>query len=145
MTQIQGEIEIGRPIEEVFDFVADERHEPDFNPRMLSAEKLTPGPIGAGTRFTARMRGPRPVGLTVELTEYDRPRRLGSRTHLSAMDIEGALTFEPGGNGTRMRWAWELEPHGVLRLLRPLLGFVGARQERAIWAGLKRRLEAPVP
>ena len=32
---------IARPVEEVFDFVADERNEPRYNPRMLRAEKLT--------------------------------------------------------------------------------------------------------
>jgi hypothetical protein len=36
-------------VEEVFDFVADERNEPRYNPRMLSAEKTSDGPIGIGT------------------------------------------------------------------------------------------------
>ena len=43
-----------RPPEAVFDFVADERNEPRFNPQMLRAEQLSPGPIGLGTRFRAR-------------------------------------------------------------------------------------------
>jgi hypothetical protein len=36
MPCIQGEIIIQRPAEEVFDFVADERNEPRYNPRMVS-------------------------------------------------------------------------------------------------------------
>ena len=38
MAQIDGEIVIQRPIEEVFDFVAAERDEPRDNPRLLRAE-----------------------------------------------------------------------------------------------------------
>ena len=46
MAQIEGEITIGRPIEEVFDFVADERNEPQFNAKIASAELLTPSRSG---------------------------------------------------------------------------------------------------
>ena len=37
MAQIQGEVFIRRPVEEVFDFVADERNEPTYNRNMLSS------------------------------------------------------------------------------------------------------------
>ena len=53
MAHIEGEILIKRPVEEVFDFVADERHEPRFNPHMLTAEKVSDGLIGKGTRTSA--------------------------------------------------------------------------------------------
>ena len=32
MAKIEGQILIGRPVEEVFDFVADSRNEPQYNP-----------------------------------------------------------------------------------------------------------------
>ena len=146
MARIEGEITIERPLEEVFDFVADQRNEPRYNPRMLRAEKLSSGPIGAGTRFRAemKMRGRRrPVEMTVEFTDYERPCRLASTTHLSAMEIRGGLTFQPAPEGTRMRWQWDLEPRGLLQVLGPLLVRMGRRQEQAIWSGLKRLLEKP--
>jgi hypothetical protein len=34
----------------VFDFVADERNEPRYNPRMLLAEKISSGPRGCTWR-----------------------------------------------------------------------------------------------
>jgi hypothetical protein len=142
MAHIDGEIIINRPVEEVFDFVADERNEPRYNPAMVRAELLTPGPVGLGSRFRAEMRTrPRPMVMTTENTGYDRPRRLASTTRLSTMDIQGTLSFDPVHAGTRMRWSWDLQPRGLLKLVTPVVARIGRRQERAIWTGLKRVLE----
>ena len=51
MAGIEGEILIGQPVDVVFDYVADQSNEPQYNPRMVRAEKITPGPVGKGTRF----------------------------------------------------------------------------------------------
>jgi hypothetical protein len=143
MAHVNGEIVINRPVEEVFDIVADERNEPRYNPRMLRAEQASAGRIGVGTRFRAETRTMgRTVPMTVAYTAYERPRLLASWTHMSAMDIRGTLTFDPTPAGTKMRWSWELQPRGVYKLLTPLIAWMGQRQEAAIWAGLKRFLEA---
>ncbi len=140
MAKIEGGILINRPAEEVFDFVADTRNEPSFNPAMASAELLTPLPIGRGTRFRARI-GRAGTQMLVELTEFDRPHRLGSRTTSSMMDTSGALTFAADGDGTVMSWAWQVRTKGWMRMLGPLFGPLGGRMERRIWASLKRYLE----
>ena len=67
---------------------------------------------------------------------------LRSRTTMAAWMILGELTFEGLGDATRMRWAWDMQPTGALRLLKPLIVFMGRRQERSIWTSLKRCLEA---
>lgn len=142
-TRVAGQIVIHRPVEEVFDFVADERNEPRYNPRMLHVEQTSTGPVGLGTRFSAEMRSTgRTVGMTIENTGYERPRRLAVKTHLSNMDIEGNLNFDSVAEGTRMRWLWDLKPHGALRLMTPLIAPMGRRQEQTIWTNLKRVLEA---
>ncbi len=61
----------------------------DLVPRRGQADPLL---IGVGTRFRARM-GRAGRQMLVELTEFDRPDRLGSRTTSSMMDTSGALTF----------------------------------------------------
>ena len=140
MANIEGAILINRPVKEVFDFVADSRNEPSFNSAMTGVELLTPLPIGRGTRFRARM-GRAGTQMLVELTEFDRPHRLGSRTTSSMMDTSGALTFAADGDGTVMSWDWQVHPKGWLRLLGPVFGPLGGRMERRIWASLKRHLE----
>jgi uncharacterized protein YndB with AHSA1/START domain len=149
MAQIEGEIVIARPVEEVFDFVADERNEPRFNRQMSSAELLTPEPIGSGSRFQSELRTMRrTVDMTVEFTQFERPRLLGSTSRSAtrggrgrAMLTSGALTFEPVPQGTRMCWAWQVETPGGMKILAPLIVRIGRRQEQRIWGSLKRLLE----
>ena len=43
MAGIEGDIVIGRPVEVVFDYVADQSNEPQYNPQMVRAEKITGG------------------------------------------------------------------------------------------------------
>jgi hypothetical protein len=83
MPHIEGDILIKRSVEDVFDFVADERNEPRYNPRMLRVKKTTTGAIGLGTRFHGETRTRRkPTEMTIEWTAYERPNRPGSSTHL---------------------------------------------------------------
>lgn len=70
------------------------------------------------------------------------PPRLGSMTRSAMMDTEGALTFDALPGGTRMRWSWDLRPRGLFRLIMPLVGLLGRRQERAIWGESQRLLES---
>lgn len=146
MTRIAGEVLIDRPVEDVFDFVADERNEPSYNRDMLRCELLTAGPVGPGSRFAAVHRGRRrPVQMVVEVTEYDRPRRLVSTTRMPVAEVRGVLRFEPVGSATQMYWDWDVCPKRVAWLSAPLVRVVGARQERACWLALKRYLEAETP
>ena len=85
MARVDGEIVILRPVEEVFDFVADERNEPryvlpwirrepGYSPPMVRSELFSVGPIGLGARFLAELetRG-RTIPMVVEFTGYERP------------------------------------------------------------------------
>ena len=142
MANIEGTIFIDCPPGEVFDFVADERHEPMYNPQMVRVEKLTSGPTGVGTKYRAWMRsGRRTEEMLIETTRFDPPTILSSSTTLRNMTIHGTLEFSPEREGTRMSWSWQLEPTGLLRMLRPVVDLLGRRQEQRIWTGLKGLLE----
>ena len=141
MAHITGHIRITAPLEQVFDTVADSRNEPSFNPAMTAVELLTPAPIGLGTRFLAHM-GKADMRMVVELTEFERPHRLGSITTSSMMETSGALTLTAEGDETVMGWDWQVRPKGWFRLLGPLVGPFGGRMERRMWAGLKHKFES---
>ena len=143
MARITGELVIAAPADVVFDFVADQRNEPAYNPRMVRSAKVTPGPVGTGTQFRSAVRsGGRLAEMAIEYTGFQRPSRLASTTRMAQAEFSGTLTFERSGAGTRLRWSWDARFTWPLRLLTPVLTRVGGRQERATWAGLKRYLES---
>jgi uncharacterized membrane protein len=140
--RIDGEVTIHRPVEDVFDFVADERNEPTYNPRMRSVEQLTDGPPSVGSRYRAVLNGlGKPLEMLIEFTEFDRPYRLASRTAMARMKTEGHLDFTPVDGGTRLRWHWRVSTKGVPRFATPVVAAIGRHQERQNWANLKRYLE----
>ena len=143
MARIEGEIVIGRPVDVVFDYVADQSNEPQYNPQMVRADKITPGPVRKGTQFRSAVasRG-RTAEMLIECTGYDRPRLLTTTTTMQQAEISYMLTFEPAAGGTRMRWSGQVRPKGAVRLLGPVITWMGIRQEQRIWASLKEHLEA---
>ena len=129
----------------MFDFIADSRNEPTYNPNMRSVTLVTDEPIGTGSQFRARMvRGG--LEMLVTLTVFDRPRLLGSVTTSTLMDTEGTLTFTPDGDqATVMVWDWKVTPRLWLRFFEPVLGPVGRRLERRIWTAARDALQATGP
>jgi hypothetical protein len=102
----------------VFDFVADERNR--YDSKVNRAEKLTSGPIGVGTRVRAETSSMgRPVEMVIEVTGYERPRRLASSTHLSSMDIRSTMQFEPLPTGLRLHTHGSRAQVVLLQILRP--------------------------
>jgi uncharacterized protein YndB with AHSA1/START domain len=140
---VEGEITIARPVEMVFDYVADQTHEPQYNPRMVRAEKIGDGSLGVGARFSSAVRTAGcTVDMVIEVLSYDRPRLVASRTTMKQADIYYILRFDPVPAGTRMRWSGEVRLTGALRLMAPVAGWLGGRQEQRIWRNMKQRLEA---
>jgi hypothetical protein len=146
MARIEGEIVIGRPVDVVFDYVADQRNEPQYNPRMVQAEKITAGPVGKGTQFRSAVASMgRTAEMLIECTGYDRPTLIASTTRMPQAEISYTLTFAPAAAGTRMRWSGQVRPKGAVKLLSPVITWMGIRQEQRIWTSLKKHLEAARP
>jgi hypothetical protein len=60
MARIDGEIVIGRPVDAVLTMSLTRAMSHGTTPRMVRVEKITPGPVGKGTRFCSAVasRGP---------------------------------------------------------------------------------------
>lgn len=142
MSRVRGNLDIARPVEVVFDVVADPRNEPSYNPTMISATKVTSGPVGVGTRFEATvLRRGASLPITIECTRFHRPHRVDSRSVMAGATVEGHLQCDPIAEGTRLSWDWTVTVTGAARLVGPLVGLVGRRNERRTWSGLKTLLE----
>lgn len=143
MAHVRGEVVIDAPVEEVFDFVADERNEPRYNRRIVRAEKLGEGPVGQGSRFVVQPAGMGSGGvMTVEVMEYERPRRFRNVVRSSYLQVDGTVTFADQGGGTLLQWDWDMGLIGPTRALSPVLALVARRWERRNWVALKRYVES---
>jgi hypothetical protein len=80
--------------------------------------------------------------MLIECTGYDRPKLFSTTTTMAQADISYTLRFEPAPAGTRMRWSGDVQARGAIRLLDPVIAWLGRRQEQRIWAAMKRHLEA---
>ena len=142
-------IVINRPVDEVFDFMADGRNEPQYNPHMLRAEQTSAGPIGRGTQFRTEVtNNGRSMEMIYEITAYERPQRLAGRTIKGPLDVQGTEPFAPVTGGTRFRWVMEMKPRGVFKLLAPLISRGFGKTLDTLLANIKRLLEAqqtPLP
>lgn len=116
---VRAEVGIERPPEVVFDYCSDLRHEPEWNPRMRSADKLTDGPVGSGTRFaTTFASGPT---MVMECTRYDRPRSWLLAGSSPALRASGGGDVSATSDGARLVMHVALSPRGPLKLAKPLM------------------------
>jgi uncharacterized protein YndB with AHSA1/START domain len=58
---IVNDVDIDRPVDEVFAYCSDHMHESEWNPKMRYVHKLTDGPTGSGTRYEMEFVPGRPM------------------------------------------------------------------------------------
>ena len=135
---------VARPPEVVFDYVTDPSKLIDWQTAHTSVEQLTEGPPGLGTRVRERTKPPgaKEFEQIVEFAEFDRPRRLRVHVVEGPYPIDGTWSFEPDGDGTRVRFAAEGQVHGTTRAFEPILKRLIARQFAGYHRNLRRNVES---
>jgi|GEM_PF-1884794 carbon monoxide dehydrogenase subunit G len=119
--RFSGSAVIDRPIEEVFDYLAEGTNDPQFSPRVLSIRKEPAGPSGVGTVFVSRVKD---AGVKTdrrfELTEFKAPTtiRWTERSKNLVTATEGGYDLEDlGDSRTRVTVFNTLVGHGVGKLI----------------------------
>jgi len=146
MAAIVESIEIARRPEDVFAYLTDPSHIPEWQESAVSARQEGGGPVGVGSKVvvTRRLRN-REMTMTNEVTEVNPP----SSWRLRGVDgpvrgmVEGRVEPLEGGERSRVTISLDFEGHGIGKLLVPL---VVRRQVRAEMPknlqNLKERLES---
>ena len=93
MTPITAQVDvfIPRPPEAVFEYFADLRHEPEYNPEVRDIRKTTEGPLARGTRFEGQHDGLGPVSWESSM----RPATWPSRARWARGPTAGSATSTP--------------------------------------------------
>ncbi|MFG3346305.1 SRPBCC family protein [Streptomyces sp. NPDC048018] len=134
MSRIKASVDIDRRPEDVYAYVTDPTHLPEWQESAVKVSRIGGAPGAAGqkirvTRHIAR----RDIDTNVELTTTDPPRswHVHGTDGPVRPDIHG--TIEPLDNGTRSRVTFDLgfEGHGIGRALVPLVVKPTVRKEMA--------------
>ena len=142
MTRIEQTVTIDRPLQEVWDYLMDSRHDAEWITNVLEVGRggdVPPAP-GVEIEETLKFVGVRvPVVLTV--TEYDPPTS-------AAVDVRGPVAgrgsyrLAPDGSGTRFTMTMETDAHGFFKLAEPVFARMARRDMATSCAHLKDLLEA---
>jgi len=108
VVRFQNHVQIDRPIEEVFGFVADFRNVPKWNSSVRTVEQETEGPVGLNTLYRQVRRHDE---QRFKITEYNPPRGVSVETTLdSEPAFRMRLRFaQRGDQRTLVSDTWELD------------------------------------
>ena len=119
MIKIERTITIHRPVDEVFAYLCDVAHGPQYISGQREAHKTSTGDMGIGTTFTTTGKFPRPSGAN-EVTDYEPNQRLAWKAMFGTRSTT-AWAFEPSGDSTRVTFTREADWSGLFRLAEPLI------------------------
>lgn len=141
---VESEVVIARPCDQVAAYAADPANAPHWYANITSVTWQTPPPIRVGSRldFVARFLG-RTLAYTYEVVGFEQGRLLVMRTAQGPFPMETMYLFEPiDATHTRMKLRNRGEPAGFAAVTQPLMAAAMRRANAKDLARLRHLLEA---
>ena len=141
---VQTEIVIDRPVDEVAAYAADPSNAPEWYANIDSVEWQTSPPAALGSKmtFVARFLGRR-LEYTYEVVDLVPGERLVMRNAQGPFPMETSYTWAPlGASSTRMTLRNRGKPAGFSKAMAPLMTSAMRRANRKDLAKIKAVLEA---
>jgi uncharacterized protein YndB with AHSA1/START domain len=110
MIRFAKALDIDRQPTDVYAYLADLEHTPEWNWAISSTQKVTPGPGGVGTQYRQERSVPSPAVEMIEVTRLDPPYRIEVEGKLGPFDARLTYELTATGSGTRVNNTAELEP-----------------------------------
>ncbi|MEM7339646.1 MAG: SRPBCC family protein [Actinomycetota bacterium] len=145
--RVNASIEIDRPADVVFGYVADMAKNPTWQSGQQQCTWTSEPPIRVGSTYDqiARFAG-RTISSSFEVTEFDPPRTIRIVSTAGTMPIDVTRTVEAlGENRARVSADVAGDPPAAMKLLGPLLKRMVGSNVRKDYERLKELLEAPSP
>lgn len=145
MLKVESSVDIKRPVEDVFAYVADPSNVAEWSSIYFEAKLEGSGPMRVGSRIksASRFLGRR-IDMTGEVTEYERNRKFSIRADSGPAHGSTVYRLEPTEQGTRLHFKMEGEAPGLFKLADPVLSGLVKRHYDADLASLKELLEAQI-
>lgn len=117
MAHAQAAITVNRNTVDVFNFLADGMNNPKWRPNVTEIQKITDGPVGVGTKFRQRLKGP--MGRTIthdyEITVFEPGQVLGFRVIAGPARPEGRFMLVGGEGQTNVEFDLQQPPISFLQ------------------------------
>jgi hypothetical protein len=141
-----GSAVVDRPIAEVYAYLADGTHDPEFSPRILKITREPAGPPAVGTIFVSRAKD---AGMTTdrrfELTELVEPTtiRWAERSQNMITVTDGGYDLEAvDETHTRVTIFNNFAGHGLGKLIVGLAAKAAAKDADAFAGRIKKAVES---
>ncbi|MEU6623847.1 SRPBCC family protein [Streptomyces litmocidini] len=132
MPVITETIDISRKPAEVFSYVTDPTHLPEWQESAVSVRKIVDTPLTVGSKVAVTRRlGKREFTSTMQVIEWEPPRHW----HVHGIDgpvrgdVQGTVEPLDDGEHSRLTLSLDFEGHGVGKALVPLVVRPQARRE----------------
>jgi carbon monoxide dehydrogenase subunit G len=140
VVRIEVTIDVARPAEEVFERLVDLERVPEW--QASAVESRADEPLAKGVRiFECRRALGREIHNELEVTQFDRPRRLTLKTLKGPVRFTVDHQLAQADGGTRLKVVAEGKAGGLMRLGEPMLARTAEAELRNDFARLKELLE----
>jgi uncharacterized protein YndB with AHSA1/START domain len=143
---VEAEISIARPRAQVFEYLARSEHLPDYATDFVWVKQTSHGEPALGTEYRYKMK--RGTEGTFTRTEFEPHLRLGwhgpsAKAGPGSMEPAGRWELWDGPGGTNIKLIMAPQPHGLLKLLAPMISRGIRKDLPAALERLKQTLERP--
>lgn len=133
-----------QPAEEVFEYLADLRNVPEWDPETERMELISDGDpvqVGATFRLDVARKLPPKVTMEYELIELERPHRIVARgTSPHGGGVDTYTISETADGGSEIVYTTEIELSGIGKVATPFADFAIGRSGEKTRKGLERTL-----
>jgi len=123
MPHAEYSVTVGRPAQDVFDYLADGAHNREWRAGVLEIARTSEG-TGKGATYRQVLSGPggRRIDGDYEITLFDPPRRLDFQVTAGPARPSGVFELsQADGHSTRVRFALDVTPSGLMKIMTPMI------------------------
>lgn len=121
MINFTNVIHIDRAPEDVYAYLADLEHTPEWNWAISETRKTTPGQVRVGTRYRQTRTVPKPATEELEIIALEPGSHIEVEGGLAQFEARISYRLEERNGRTHVTNSVTLEAPGALRLAEPLL------------------------
>lgn len=123
MTHAEYSVTVSRPAQDVFDYLAEGSHNREWRAGVLEIARTSEA-TGEGATYRQVLAGPggRRIDGDYQITVFDPPARLGFQVTAGPARPAGVFELsETDGPATRVRFALDVTPSGLMKLMTPMI------------------------